>query len=127
MTSDTVYQYVAGDGLVALDKATGEYNRKPRWAAKDARQFLAQDGSNAYVRMRDNRIAALDKKTGEVRFTSGRRDLAVFCTNVLKEDGMIYAATKRGRIIAIRPVLKPGSVGEVVMVGSDERFASVDK
>jgi outer membrane protein assembly factor BamB len=124
VTSDTVYQYVAGDGLVALDKATGEYNRKPRWAAKDARQFLAQDGSNAYVRMRDNRIAALDKKTGEVRFTSGRRDLAVFCTNVLKEDGMIYAATKRGRIIAIRPVLKPGSVGEVVMLGSGEGFAS---
>ena len=124
VTSDTVYQYVAGTGLVALDKAGGEFNRKPRWVAREGRQFLAQDGTNAYVRLRDNRVAALDKKTGEVRFTSNRRDLAVFGTNVLKEDGMVFAATKRGRIIAIRPVLKPGTVGEVVMVGSDEVSAS---
>ena len=74
---------------------------------------------NAYVRTKDNRVAARDKKTGEVRFTSQRRDFTVFGTNP-KEDGIIYAGTKGGRVVAIRPVLKPGSVGEVVMVGSDE-------
>jgi outer membrane protein assembly factor BamB len=120
VTSDTVYQFVPGTGLVAIDKASGEYNRKPRWVAENATQFLAQDERNAYVRRKDNRIEARDRKTGEVRFTSQRRDLVIFGTNLVKEDGMMYAGTKAGRIIAIRPVLKPGTVGEVVMVGSDE-------
>ena len=120
VTSDAVYQYVPGSGLVAIDKASGEPIRKPRWVAEDATQLLAVDDRNAYVRNRNNRIVARDKRTGEVRFTSQRRDLAVFGTNLVKEDGLVYAATKRGRVIAVRPVLKPGTVGEVVMVGSDE-------
>jgi hypothetical protein len=62
---------------------------------------------------------ARDKKTGEVKFTSQRRNNDIFATNVSKEDGMIYAATKQGRIIAIKPILKPGVVGEVVRL--DER------
>lgn len=120
VTSDTVYQYVPGTGLAALDKGAGEFNRKPRWVAEDATQLLAVDERNAYVRTRNNRIAAHDKKTGQRLFTSRRGDLRVFGTNLVKEDGIVYAATKRGRVIAVRPVLKPGSVGEVVMVGSDE-------
>jgi outer membrane protein assembly factor BamB len=119
VTSDTVYQYVAGTGLVAIDKASGEYNRKPRWVAEDATQFLAQDERNAYVRSRSNRIVARDKKTGEVRFMSqkrsGKDEFAVFGTNTGKEDGIVYAGTKAGRVVAVRPVLKPGTVGEVVM------------
>lgn len=116
VTSDAVYQFVPGTGLVALDKAQGEFIRKPRWVAGNATQLLAQDERNAYVRTRDNRIAAHDRKTGELRFTSQRRDLEVFGTNLVKEDGIIYAATKKGRVIAVRPVLKPGTVGEVVML-----------
>ena len=123
VTSDTVYQYVRGTGLVALDKAAGDYVRKPRWVAKDATQLLAQDAQYAYVRSRDNRIVARDKKTGEVRFTSqkrkGKDEFAVFGTNLVKEDGVVYAGTKAGRILAVRPVLKPGTVGEVVMVEDD--------
>ena len=115
VTSDMVYQFVPGTGLVALAKAEGEFNRKPRWVAGDATQFLAQDERNAYVRTKDNRVAAHDKRTGERRFTSQRRDLTIFGTS-LKEDGIVYAGTKAGRVIAIRPVLKPGSVGEVVLV-----------
>jgi outer membrane protein assembly factor BamB len=120
VTSDSVYQFVPGTGLVALAKGPGDFNRKPKWVAADATQFLAQDARNAYVRTKDNRIAARDKQTGEVRFTSQRRDLTIFGTNLSKEDGVVYAGTKNGRIIAVRPVLKPGTVGEVVMVGSDE-------
>ena len=122
VTSDTVYQFSPGTGVVAIDKATGDFNRKPRWVAGDATMFLAADDRNAYVRTRDNHIVARDKKTGEVKFTSKRNDLTVFGTNLVKEDGIIYAGTKRGRVIAVRPVLKPGMVGEVVMLeyGDDE-------
>ena len=113
VTSDTVYQFIPGVGLVALAKATGEFNRQPIWVAKDCTQFLAQDDRNAYLRRRDGAIVARDKKTGEVHFTSNQR-FGVFATNTLKEDGMIYASTKAGRVLSIRPILKPGMVGEVV-------------
>ena len=116
VTSDTVYQFVPGTGVVAIDKAAGEFIRKPRWVASDATQFLAADERNAYLRTRDNRIVAQDKKTGERKFSSVHHDFTVFATNLVKEDGIVYAGTKQGRVVAVRPVLKPGTVGEVVMV-----------
>ena len=114
VTSDTVYQFVPSIGVAALDKGTGSFDRAPKWVAEDCTQFLAQDERNAYLRRRDGTIVARDKKSGQVRFASRRRDFNVFATNVLKDDGMIYAATKQGRIMAIRPILKPGVVGEIV-------------
>jgi DNA-binding transcriptional regulator LsrR (DeoR family) len=59
---------------------------------------------------------ALDKATGEPKFRSKRRDLTITTPNT--KDATIYAATKRGEVLAIRPVLKGGSVGEIVL---DER------
>ena len=119
VTSDMVYQAVPGMGVAALSKATGAPDRRPIWVAEDATQFLSQDDRNAYLRRRDGALVALDKKTGQVRFTSERRDLDVVATNTLKEDGLIYAATRKGRIVAIKPILKPGVEGEVVRL--DER------
>jgi len=119
VTSDMVYQYDRGAGLAALSKASGDFNRRPLWVAEDCTRLLAQDDRNAYLRRRDGAIVARDKKTGEVRFTS-RQKFNVFATNTLKEDGMIYAATKGGRILAIRPILKPGMVGEVVRLETQE-------
>ena len=114
VTSDTVYQFVRGTGVAALAKGAGSPDRRPVWVAADCTQFLAQDDRNAYLRRHDGAVVARDKKTGEVKFTSRRHDLDVFATNTLKEDGVVYAATKQGRIIAIKPILKPGVVGEVV-------------
>jgi outer membrane protein assembly factor BamB len=113
VTSDTVYQFVAGVGLAALAKGQGAFDRRPSWVAEDCTQFLAQDERNAYLRRRDGAVVARDKRTGELKFASRRRN-EVFATNTSKEDGVVYAATKQGRVIAIKPVLKPGVVGEVV-------------
>jgi outer membrane protein assembly factor BamB len=116
VTTDMVYQYVRGRGVVAIDKRAGKFNREPLWVAGDATQFLAQDETNAYVRRRDNAIVARDKKTGEVKFTSQRRDLDVFGTNTMSNDGVVYASTREGRVIAVRPILRAGVIGEVVQL-----------
>jgi outer membrane protein assembly factor BamB len=113
VTSDTVYQFVPSIGLASISKTQGAFDRKPTWIAEDCTQFLAQDERNAYLRRRDGAVVARDKKTGEVKFASRRRN-DVFATNTSKEDGVVYAATKQGRILAIKPVLRPGVVGEVV-------------
>jgi outer membrane protein assembly factor BamB len=108
-----VYQAVPGVGLVVLDKATGLYNRQAKWIAHGVVQILSEDGQNVYARLQDNRIAALDKQTGERKFTSQRRDLTLFVTNTA--DATIFASTADGHVYAITPVLKPGTISEIVL------------
>jgi len=118
VTKDTVYQYVPGTGLVAIDKnATGNpgMNREARWVAGDAVKYLAEDNVNVYALSRDHHLLAVDKHTGHTRFTSKRKDLVGAATST-KGDGMIYIATGTGRVLAARPVLQTGSVGEIVLV-----------
>ena len=49
-------------------------------------------------------------------FTNRRRDLVAFASNPRDKDGMIYASTRDGQVVAIRPVLRPGDVGETAWV-----------
>jgi len=113
VTATMVYQYVPGQGVVGIDKMQGEFNRKPRWSVKNAVQVLSEDQQNVYLRRRDNRLIAVDKKSGQVVFTSKRNDYSTFATN--PDDATIYAASKDGHVAAIRPVLREGEVGTLVM------------
>jgi outer membrane protein assembly factor BamB len=114
LTPTTVYLTVPGAGIAAFSKDEGEFNRKPLWLAAGMNQFLSEDERFAYLRRAsDNAIVALDKKTGQQMFENNRRDLSDFATNT-KGDGVIYAASKTNRVLAIKPVLRPGVVGEMV-------------
>jgi outer membrane protein assembly factor BamB len=130
LTKDYVYQRVSGVGLVVIDKlevATAKnptYNREPKWIAAQATQFLAEDDTYAYLRSTDNQIVAFDKKTGQQKFTSKRNDLIQFAQNT-KGDGMMYVATNGGRVMAVKPVLAPGQVGEIVLAPVQPNRVSV--
>jgi outer membrane protein assembly factor BamB len=114
-----VYLPLPDGGIAAFSKTEGEYNRKPIWIAQGMTQFLAEDDKLVYLRRGgDNAIVAFEKTTGEQRFENTRRDLVVFATNT-KPDGVIFAATKSNRILAIKPVLRPGVVGELVWNETD--------
>jgi outer membrane protein assembly factor BamB len=115
VTKDLVLQYVEGAGLVALSKESTEFNRTAKWTAPDARQFLAEDDKYIYARRQDNAIMAIDKSSGQVAFNSKRTDYVAFGPT-LDNSGLIYAATTGGRIMAVKPVLTPGGVGEIVLV-----------
>jgi len=110
---DRVYQYVPGRGLVSIDKTEGKAMREVVWSAPGARRFLSADDANVYVLASDNAIVALDKNTGEPKFRSKRRDLTITTPNT--RDATIYAATKHGEVLSIRPVLKGGTVGQIVL------------
>jgi outer membrane protein assembly factor BamB len=112
VTATMVYQLVPGQGIVGLDKLQGEFNRKPRWIIKDARQVLSEDEQNVYLRRRDNRLMAVNKQSGEVVFTSKGNAYTTFATN--PNDGIIFAGTKDGHLVAVRPVLREGEVGVIV-------------
>jgi len=112
VTADSVYQAIPRVGIAAIDKTAGDYDRKPRWLMKGTTQFLSEDEQNVYLRSVENQIVGVDKKTGQEKFRSTRKDLRLFATNQ-KPDGMIYAAAVNGDVYAIRPVLKAGAVGEL--------------
>lgn len=112
-TADRVYLSVRNEGLVALNKTEGDFNRKSLWTNRESTQFLAEDAKYAYVRLRGNALGALDKTNGTVAFRSGRSDLDFFLTNTAK-DAVIYGATKGGYLLGVRPVTKPGTVGQLL-------------
>ena len=115
VSATTVYLPVSGRGLLAFDKATGPKNGQPRWTYGDGIKLLSEDEKFSYVLRKDNAIVALDKATGQVAFQNQRRDLVAFATNT-KGDGLIYAGTRDGQLLAIAPVLKPGFMGEVAWI-----------
>lgn len=107
-----IIQRVPGSGLVAINKTEGTYVRQPVWIQSQSQQVLSADAGHVYVRSGGNLIVALDRVSGEPRFRSRRTDLRIFATNL--NTPMIYAATKGGTVLGIKPVLKPGVVGEIV-------------
>ena len=115
VTANHVFLFVPGQGLVAIDKANRNEIRPAKWVVGNARRYLAEDAQYVYVQMVDNRVVAIDKQTGQPKFASTRRDFTVFATNLVPGDNMIYAATKNGTVYSIRPVLKPGGMGELVV------------
>lgn len=119
VTASTVYINVPGRGLVALDKGQGAFNRKPRWVSKDARMFLSEDKKHTYLATRDGRIQAVDRATGKILFQSQGPGFDMFVSN--PNDDTIYAARKDGSVYAIKPVLGPGVVGEIVSAPVMER------
>jgi hypothetical protein len=112
ITATTVYLPVSGQGVVAIDKQTGPKNGQPRWSYPDAVKMVAEDERFSYLQRKDNTIAAVDRNTGQPAFQNQRKDLVAFASNP-KGDGLIYAATKEGQVLAIAPVLKPGFMGEL--------------
>jgi outer membrane protein assembly factor BamB len=114
VTAVNVYQFVPGQGIVAIDKTNySSIDRTARWAARDAVQVLSEDAADVYLRRRDNRLMAVDKVTGEVRYVSKSGSYSVFATNT--SDAMIYAAKPSGEVVQIKPVNAAGEVGRVVM------------
>jgi outer membrane protein assembly factor BamB len=112
VTASTVYLPVPGRGIVAIDKQTGPREGQPKWAFPDGVKFLSEDEKFAYLQGKDNKVVAIDRETGKPAFTSKRTDLIVFAVNT-KGDGLIYAGTNDGQVLAIAPVLRAGFMGEV--------------
>lgn len=113
VTATMVYQLVPGQGIVGIDKANGQFNRQPLWSVGSAVQVLTEDEQHVYLRRRDNRLMAVSKQTGDIVFTSKGNPFEVFTTNT--GDATIYAATRDGKVWAVKPVLQEGSVGTIVM------------
>ncbi|MFT3787458.1 MAG: PQQ-binding-like beta-propeller repeat protein [Tepidisphaeraceae bacterium] len=98
LTPEAVYQVVPKVGLVALDKTEGKLNRDPLWTAAGVTDVVAADKKNVYVTIDGNRLAALDRKTGQPVYDVTHA-FTTFATNAT--DGTIFAATQAGQVMSI--------------------------
>jgi hypothetical protein len=146
LAADAVYLQVRDKGIVCLDKsikningapqkpngAKPSFDRAPRWNYPSATQFLSQDAKYSYLAEPSSmsldgtqmyRIVAVNKMDGKKAFTSDRDDFTVFGSN--KKDNVIFAGFADGKIMAVIPVLKPGTIGELVMAPAKDAAAMV--
>jgi len=100
VTTDRVFQIVPGMGLVALDKLSGKLYREALWTVEGATQILSADDRRLYVLNDKEQVLAVERATGEVKFTGDVGAYDFFAMNPV--DNTIYAVTKNGRIAAIK-------------------------
>ena len=123
VTDKAVYQYVPRSGVVAIDKENGKANRDAKWVSPRATQFLAVDERYVYLLQDDHAMIAVERESGKTAFKSRRSDFRAFGENT--RDGIIYAATTDGQIMAIEPILRPGTVGEIVQAPQTPQIPSI--
>jgi outer membrane protein assembly factor BamB len=99
ITSTTVYQVVPGRGLVALDKVEGKPYRDPLWTVAGVTRVVAVDATRVYALADENRLVAIDVKSGEVQYNVTHQ-FGTFAKNI-GTDGTVYAATAAGQVMAI--------------------------
>jgi len=113
VTPTTVYQFVPGTGVVAVDKHPLGVARE-KWTNVDAVACLAEDAKNVYGQDKNGYLIAMDKTDGHVVFRGVRKDLSVVEGGAGKVP-LIYAAAPDGTILEVGPVLRPGTMGELVL------------
>jgi hypothetical protein len=128
VTDTAVYQYVPGSGLAAIDKTSKmmidnqdsgveQPFHSPKWTLPDAAKILAEDSQFVYVVLgkpdEADGIAAVDKNTGEIAFSTHRRDLIALAAD--PKGIVFYGVTRNGLVVAMKPVVNPGSYGELVL------------
>jgi outer membrane protein assembly factor BamB len=114
LTPTTVYQFVPGTGVVAIEKhALGV--AKSKWVNADAVSCLADDSQNIYGQDKNGCLIAMDKTDGHTVFRGVRKDISVVADYNGNKDGTIYAAVTDGTVLSVGPVLRPGVMGFLVL------------
>jgi len=98
VTKTTVYQYVRGKGLTAIDKQAGGR----LWSLAEGLELLAESGSRAYIITQDEKLTVMDNKAMTKLYSVNFHGVTRFAYNTA--DSRIYVADEGGRIACLRPV-----------------------
>jgi len=109
----TVYQYVAGWGLVAIDAHTG----KEMWRHAKGRSLLAADKDRDYLWTSDGSVEAVEHETGKLLGTARTNASCLPLTN--KSGDAVYLVGMDGRILCARSSTGPYLRNREVNVAAD--------
>ena len=96
-TETIVYQYAQNKGLYAIDANSG----KQLWLLPDGAEFLAQDGSTAYVFDKNNMCVVMDNAEAKNIYTINFASVTGFAANLY--DSKIYVMEDKN-ILCIQPI-----------------------
>lgn len=104
----TVYQYVEGAGLLALDAHSG----REMWRQAEGRRFLASSGLRDYLWVGDDRVEAVHHETGKTIASARTNAPCIPLTNTISDA--VYLVGRDGRVLCARsekaPFLRKGEV-----------------
>ncbi|MGD0542718.1 MAG: hypothetical protein ABSB33_14480, partial [Tepidisphaeraceae bacterium] len=68
-------------------------------------------------------LAAVDKASGEVAFATHRRDLIAVTSD--PKGALFYGVSRGGLVVAMKPVVNPGSYGEIALGPPSQNDGSI--
>ena len=98
VSESIVYQYVHGQGLVALDKKNGELI----WELAEGVDLLTEADGKAYVIANSGKLVVMDNKKGKQQYSVNFAGVSKYASNV--PDSKIYISDEDGRIACLKPV-----------------------
>lgn len=98
LSDTTLYQYVTGDALYAVNLVTGEV----RWTLESGRQVLAVMSGKAYILDAKKTLNIVNEITGDVEASVSMSGFDFFASNTQVPG--IYAVSQQGQVYCIRPL-----------------------
>lgn len=96
-----LYQSVGFDSLVCLNRQSDVFEGSEVWKLDNGKTMLAENGPLCYALTYNNELTIMNNLTGrsQMSFYVPGVEMAVANTN----DSMIFLATRRGTIVALKP------------------------
>ncbi len=98
VTNQAIYQYVREEGLMAIDKLSGDV----LWKVPQGLDLLAEANETAYVITTAGNLVAMDNKKKEKLYSVEFASVTKHGTNLV--DSKIYIAGDGGRIACLEPI-----------------------
>jgi outer membrane protein assembly factor BamB len=114
VTGGIVFQYCAGEGIIALDAERGE----PLWQQREARQFVCRGIEHVVLITELRELLKVDVNSGNVRARVRLPSNAVTVTNV--HDDTIYLVSHAGSVFCAKPSGTPHLTPEQMAVARRE-------
>jgi outer membrane protein assembly factor BamB len=98
VTQDVVYQYVRDEGLVAIDRGSGQLI----WQWDEGIDLLAEANDKTYLITNNGKLVVMDNKKAKQLYSVNFAGVSRHAANV--SDSKIYIADKTGRIACLKPI-----------------------
>jgi outer membrane protein assembly factor BamB len=98
VTQDAVYQYVRDEGLVAIDKGSGQLI----WQWPGGFDLLTEANGKTYLITNNGKLVVMDNKKAKQLYSVNFAGVSIHAANVT--DSKIYIADKTGRIACLKPI-----------------------
>ncbi|MCF7958689.1 MAG: PQQ-binding-like beta-propeller repeat protein [Phycisphaerae bacterium] len=101
LCNEYLYQSVGFDSLVCLNRQSNVFDGSEVWKLNNGKTMLAENGPLCYALTYDNELTIMNNLTGQHQMSFYVPGVEMAVANT--KDSMIFLATRRGTIVALKP------------------------